>query len=570
MNDYLNKVLVFKSVNLAKEQKTPWQKWGGDSEKYEQIVKRAQDWYGGFDSPLKAKLAKIKDQSDEATFKEKMREFTEAQLNDTRYICVAVKNYLKTLGYTDQEIQVSRGRATAEIRRLWELGNILPRSRNEADNATDTEKQDELDGVKEKKAKKKDRGDHRHHAIDAIITALTDRKTFDNLQKRYRYYEVNGSWPNSPLEKPLRADGTPWESLRHDVENIVMNRVVSFSTNRKVSGGLHDEQPYGLGCYEDEMPLKKLIRNPEIIRAFPEKTHGKQLTDRDAWILDPTNRKILQEWLVNWEHAKCAKDFPVPRLTDGDTLDTVVTVRRCYVKRAPVVEALKRIDNNPGKKTWVANAELRKILQAWLKQPGNTVKSAEANPPVMPCKSGNGNPIRTVRMASRSSNMAQFKNKPQIFAKSSNHHVAIFKRVLNGEVVERKGIFVDMLEAAKRIRKPPVVRKSPQELLALDPTINLSGWQFEMFLCNNDMVLWDKDDPDWMANKEINLPDEKNQNLPIYRLQKMTEGTLTFRHFSVTSTADTDNRGVIRRSPTRLRCKKIRIDELGNYNIRDD
>src|SRR3990167_243817 len=96
--------------------------------------------------------------------------------------------------------------------------------------------------------------------------------------------------------------------------------------------------------------------------------------------------------------------------------------------------------------------------------------------------------------------------------------------------------------------------------------INPSEWQFEMFLCNNDMVLWDVDDPDWQQRDKIYL-EEKNQHLPIYRLQKMTEGTLTFRHFSVTSTADTGNRGVLRRSPTKLCCKKIRIDELGDYNI---
>lgn len=571
MDDYLNKVLVFKTENLAKSQKTPWQVYG-ETEKYNQIVRRAQDWYGKDNSPLKAKLDKIRDKSNEATFREKMTEFTKAQLNDTRYICVAVKNYLKTLGYSDQEIQVSRGRATAEIRRLWGLGNILPRSQNDHANDTsaDTVESGASDEASSDKAKKKkDRGDHRHHAIDAVITALTTPKILANLQLRYRHYELNGSWPNAPLEKPLRANGEPWESLRHDVEQIVMNRVVSFGTNRKVSGGLHDEQPYGLGYYEEVMPLKRLIRNPEIIRALPDKTSGKQLADSDAWVADPALRQMLQEWLANWEQAKHVKNFPLPLLADGSPLDTVTIAHRCYVKRASVVEALKRIENKPGKKTWIANNELRKILQEWLKQPGNSVKSAEANPPVMPSKKGKGNPIRTVRLASISSGMTQFNNKPQIFAKASNHHVAIFKRVLNGEVVERKGVFVDMLEAAKRIRKPPVVRKSPLELLDDDKTINPNEWQFEMFLCNNDMVLWDTDDPDWEDSNVLNL-DAANHHLPIYRLQKMTKGQLTFRHFSVTSTADLDNRGVLRRAETKLRCKKIRIDELGNYSACND
>lgn len=566
MNDYLNKALAFKSENENKGQRTPWQAWG-NTEKYDQIIRRAQEWYRGSNSPLNAKLNKVMDKSDETAFKEKMREFTEAQLNDTRYICVAVKNYLKTLGYSDQAIQVSRGRATAEIRRLWGLDNILPKVKNDqeckdADKEIDNNNVGEAERDKEKKGKKKDRGDHHHHAIDAIITALTDRKTFADLQHRYRYYELNGGWPGTSLEKP-------WETLRRDVEQIVMNQVVSFSATRKVSGGLHDEQPYGLGHYEEKIPFKKILKSPEIIHTLPDKTLVKKLEDGDTWIVDPVLRQMLQEWLVNWERAKRTKDFPPPLLPDGKPLDTVALAHRCYVKRASVVEALKRIDNNPGKKTWIANDELRKILRTWLKQSGNSVKSAEANPPTMPSKNGNGNPIYTVRLASVSTTMVQFKGKPQIFAKASNHHVTIFKRVLNGEVFERKGIFVDMLEAARRIRKPPVVRKSPQELLVLDPAINPAEWQFEMFLCNNDMVLWDIGDPDWQQRDKIYL-DEKNHHLPIYRLQKMTEGTLTFRHFSVTSTADTDNRGVIRRSPTKLCCKKIRINELGNYNICND
>ncbi len=562
MDDYLNKVLVFNTENLAKSQKTPWQAWE-ETEKFNQILKRANDWYGSADSPLKSKLAKIKDQSKEQEFKEKMEEFTKAQLNDTRYICVAVRNYLKTVGYTDQEIQVSRGRATSEVRRLWGLSNILPKSKDDKPDLVETPVEDN-DTIDEntKKAKKKDRGDHRHHAIDAIVIALTDLSTYKELQKRYRYYEEHGAWPKVALTPP-------WPTLQQDAENMVLNRVVSFSTNRKVSGALHDEMPYGLGFYEEEISLKKLLKSPEIIRAMPDKSSGKTLNDSAVWIINTSMRELMQAWLSSYEKANRAKDFPLPMLSDGTELQNIIIARRCYLKRVSVVEALKRIDNNLGKKTWIFNQELGNHLRAWLNQSGNTIKSAEHNPPLMPSKNGVGNSIKTVRMASLSNAMVQFGNKPQVFAKSSNHHVVIFKRAINNEVVERKGIFVDLLEAAKRVRTPPVVRKSPEQLLALDPQINLAEWQYELFLCNNDMVLWDVEDPDWRDSNIKNL-DVKNQHLPIYRLQKMTEGQLTFRHFSVTSSADTDSRGVIRRSPTKLRCKKIRMDALGNYTICDD
>ena len=562
MDDYLNKVLVFRTENLAKSQKTPWQAWG-NTEKYNQILDRANKWYGAADSPLKSKLAKIKDQSNEQEFREKMAEFTRAQLNDTRYICVAVRNYLKTVGYTDQEIQVSRGRATSEIRHLWGLSNILPKSKDDKPDSLEAPDVGiDTTDEKTKKANKKDRGDHRHHAIDAIVIALTDLSTYKELQKRYRYYEERGAWPKVPL-------ALPWLTLQQDTEKMVLNRVVSFSSNRKVSGALHDEMPYGLGFHEEKMALKKLLKSLDIIRAMPDKGSGKTLNDSDVWIVNTGMRELIQAWLLAYEKTSCAKDFPLPMLRDGTEPQNITIARRCYLKRISVVEALKRIDNDPGKRTWIYNQELRKHLRVWLNQSSNTVKSAEHTPPLMPSKSGVGNPIKTVRMASLSNAMVKFGNKPQVFAKSSNHHVAIFKRVVNNQVIERKGIFVDLLEAAKRVRTPPVVRKLPEQLLALDSKINLAEWQYEMFLCNNDMVLWDVEDPDWRDSNIENL-DVKNQHLPIYRLQKMTEGQLTFRHFSVTSSADTDSRGVIRRSPTKLRCKKIRMDVLGNYTICDD
>ena len=127
--------------------------------------------------------------------------------------------------------------------------------------------------------------------------------------------------------------------------------------------------------------------------------------------------------------------------------------------------------------------------------------------------------------------------------------------------MERKGVFVDMLEAAKRARSTrdlPIIRTDSAQLLAIDTTINPEQWKFDMALCAQDMVLWD----------EKAAPAEHNPlGPPIYRLQKRSGPniSLIFRHFSVTSTADTDGRGIIRCSPNTLACQKIQIDPLGKW-----
>jgi hypothetical protein len=542
-DSYMNKVLCFRAENSEKGQRTPWQAWHG-TDKYEEILKRLERLA---DYP-RGKMRRIKDDKFDSN-----ADFVAAQLNDTRYICVAVRNYLATLGYDDQHLQVSRGQMTAELRRLWGLLSILPKSTiagNALEVNTDT---GEIAPDKLEKNKKKDRGDHRHHAVDAIVTALVDLKVFSDLMHRYRYREDTGAWPDAPLEPPIAG-------LRNEAERIVMDRVVSYAANRKVWGGLHDELPFGLNCWiEKAVPLKKLLRTPEVIRCEPDNLSDNNLESGGRWVEQDELRQVLRQWLNGYEKASKRKDFPPPIMPDGSEVKEADIANRCYVKRAPVEIALSKVDNKPGQKTWIVDQGVRAALKEWQKT--HSDKKAAIDPPRMPRADGNADkahPIRTVRMATNASGLVRFRDRPQIFAKGSNHHVAIFKRVLPDGTIERKGVYVDMLEAARRIREQPIIRKDPEQLLALDPSINLDGWRFEMALCSQDMVVWD-------ANDVPN--DQRNLGKSVYRLQKMSgaNNTLIFRHFSVTSTSDRDRRGLIQRGPETLPASihKIRVDALG-------
>jgi CRISPR-associated endonuclease Csn1 len=547
-DSYMNKVLCFRAENVEKGRKTPWQAWNGTN-KYSAILRRFERTNLP-DYPV-GKLRRLKDDKFDAN-----ADFVAAQLNDTRYICVAVRNYLATLGYNDQELQVTRGQMTGELRRLWGLVDVLPRTQN-ANETVDSE----TDEVSEKTSeKKKDRGDHRHHAIDAIVTALVDRSIFADLMRRYRYREERGTWPDQPLECPI-------PNLRSEVERTVMNNVVSHAANRKVSGGLHNELPYGLGTYiEKAVSLKKLLQQPDVIHSVPDGSAGKTLEGGERWIADADIRVIVQQWLLGYEGTDRGKrkNYPLPLLPDGKEIGAVDVVNRCFVKRAGVEAALAKVDNPPGKKTWIVDHGVREVLLAWLST--HRVKDVLADPPRMPRKDGNmakSHPILSVRLASKSSGMVRFKEKPQIFEKSSNHHVAIFKRTRGENLIERKGIFIDMLEAARRVHDQPIVRKDAAQLKQTDSTINPDDWRFEMALCGQDMVLWDDE----------SVPDEhRHLGPPVYRLQKMSgsNNALIFRHFSVTSTSDTDSRGIIRCTPGTMRCRKIRISAAGQWEVISD
>ncbi len=159
--------------------------------------------------------------------------FVERQLNDTRYICVEVRKYLQQTGVS---IEISKGEATAALRHRWNLNRILAE-----------------DGSSEK-----NRADHRHHAVDAIVIALTSRSLF---QKLSRLSAQSGA---ALSERGFRLDN-PWQSFYDNVRAKIERITVSHAPSHKISGALHEETAYGYSsndrCFVYRKPLSSLTEN---------------------------------------------------------------------------------------------------------------------------------------------------------------------------------------------------------------------------------------------------------------------------------------------------------------------
>jgi CRISPR-associated endonuclease Csn1 len=83
----------------------------------------------------------------------------------------------------------------------------------------------------------KNRGDHRHHAIDALVVALTTKSSLEKLANAYIYDEIHRlrfSKIPPPLDNFL-------DIANQALENIIISR----RSSRKLSGELHDETNYG-------------------------------------------------------------------------------------------------------------------------------------------------------------------------------------------------------------------------------------------------------------------------------------------------------------------------------------
>ena len=186
-----NKVVAHRRCNTEKGDHTP-REWleESDPERYERALRIAQRLPYGKQRKFQQKEIQLED-------------FVQRQLNDTAYISRCVSQYLRGLG---ARVVCTRGDMTADVRYWWGLNSIL-----------------QTDG-----SDRKNRDDHRHHAIDALVIALTDGKRLFAL--------ANARGENMP---------PPWRDFREEAERLVLGINVSHRVQRRLHGALHEDTFYG-------------------------------------------------------------------------------------------------------------------------------------------------------------------------------------------------------------------------------------------------------------------------------------------------------------------------------------
>jgi CRISPR-associated endonuclease Csn1 len=283
-DSFKNKTLCMAHENrLVKKNRTPLQAYGG-TPKYDEILQRLRNMK---DMPLgKRKRFEM----DNVNFDE----FASRQLNDTRYICRQVKDYLMQLVGRDN-VQVTKGEATGALRWNWGLNSVIGDS-------------DE-----------KSREDHRHHAIDAIVIALTSMsllKKLSDVTSKGGSLTLKRNFDHQTIHVP-----EPWPGFRHDVEDHIKRLVVSHAPTRKLSGALHEDTAYGL------------IRHPktgEQVFAY-RKAISKDMTPGEIErIIDDRIRKAVMDRVAQHGHGKDAIKAAL-----GDP-DNPITIVNRYGKTVPV------------------------------------------------------------------------------------------------------------------------------------------------------------------------------------------------------------------------------------------
>ncbi len=267
-----NRLLCLREANRFKRKRSPYEAYGERPE-WEAIKERA------------ARLPREKRwrfEPDAMARFDAEGGFLARQLVDTKHLSRLAREYVSALypdrGEGSSHVWVSPGRLTEMLRRSWGLNRIL-----HDDNAGGSSDQP------------KNRLDHRHHAIDAAVVAVTDRGL---LQRIARESGQRGHEQARELTRKLQP---PWEGFREELEERIGSTVTSHRPNHgsaskaalpknrdATAGRLHNDTAYGLtGRQENGVPL--------VAHRVPlESLKPDDLNDGGRRVADQTLRKAMK------------------------------------------------------------------------------------------------------------------------------------------------------------------------------------------------------------------------------------------------------------------------------------
>ncbi len=223
-----NKVVCLRYANRHKRKMTPFEAFGsspsmqGHRYDWDAIAMRA------------ASLPRNKRWRFDANAREEFDKrggFLARQLNETGWLARLAKQYLGAIADPNR-IWVVPGRLTAMLRGKWGLNALLPDHNypgvqdKTAEFIASTDDM-EFSGIK-------NRADHRHHAIDGLVVALTDRSLLWKMANAY------------DEERDRFVIDPPWAAMREDLKGALEKMVVSHKPDHGVEGKLHEDTAYGV------------------------------------------------------------------------------------------------------------------------------------------------------------------------------------------------------------------------------------------------------------------------------------------------------------------------------------
>jgi len=204
-----NKTVAMRLANRVKGNRTPWdarEDFAMQGWDYDSILLRAERM-------PRAKRSRFAPDGYEKWLRDD-KDFLARALNDTRHLSRVAREYLSLV--CPAGTRVIPGQMTAMLRAKFGLNNILG-----------------LDG-------EKNRDDHRHHAVDACVIAVTDQGMLQ------RFAQASADARGKGLDKLVETMPDPWPSYRAHVKRAVDAIWVSHKPDHGHEGAMHNDTAYAL------------------------------------------------------------------------------------------------------------------------------------------------------------------------------------------------------------------------------------------------------------------------------------------------------------------------------------
>lgn len=523
-------------------------------------------------------------------------DFVERMKKDTQYISKEAVKMLKTIC---ENTYTTTGQITDFLREKWGLNELLKEINIEKYRAigqvVTKEIKDKENGIKTIEIIKdwNKRDDHRHHAIDALICALTDQKIIfklNNLNKIYQYenhllsdddriniekfindeIEVDGKFNlKNYIELTHDVFEEPIKDIRAKVYKKLEDVFISIKKNSKVlskninipKNGKPQTTWVPRGRMHEETVMGQIKRIADI---------KVKLNDKFEDLNNIANEDIknhileyLKSFKNNIQEAFNSKSLKkTPLLYKDKELKEVDVYEWVCTKRVKISDSV-----TPAQIEKIIDKRIQKIIQDRIKIHNGKIKEAFSNLEENPIWQNKEKGIKIKSFTvSDESKVEKVRNG---FVKTgSNHHALIYINE-KGKYVDKVVSFWEAVEIGKlniqQTGKPyPIINRADNEL---------GKFHFSMQI--NDLFVFDlKHSENPKEENEINFFDIKNRKIisyKLFRLQKLTKKSsgvfeVNFRHhFETTVLRDIPEITWINITSNKLlgRLTKIRINQLG-------
>lgn len=479
-------------------------------------------------------------------------DFIERDLRLSQYIS---RKSMEILKQVCRNVYASSGNVTDFVRHTWGYDEVLHTLNFERYQKVGLTEMHEFDHKGQVHTEERIKGwskrlDHRHHAIDALVVAMTQQSIIQrlnnlNTERDAMFQEVEAqsdNWKNdySLLQQWLVE--RPHFSVQ-EVEDKVNEVLVSFKAGKRVAtwgervkyvkgkkqvlqkniivprGALSEDSVYGsIKTIEQRKPLKYIFENPDLIVKKYIQAFVKQRLDDNGGDV----KRALSSLKKN-------------PIMVGKNRDMELQYASCYKQEYVIKYPLgsikaKDVDS-------IIDKHIRGVVKERLKEFGNNEKNAFSTP--LYADVNNRILIKTVRCFTGLSAVVPIKydnedNAIGFVKPGNNHHVAIY-RDQNGEFQEHAVTFWHAVERKKYgipiiINNPHVVWNNllnrsdlPENFLSNLPD---AGWTFVESMQRNEMFVLGMNEVEYQD--AISDKDYKRICQSLYNVQNISEKQYRF------------------------------------------